>query len=98
MASDIAHMSFRGGGIFLPALSPYDRQVIVEHVSYRVRASGEVQVLLDGRRWMVRLHRAGPAERCARCGATAPATCRAPAESDAVYCVDCAFGAGRAPL
>ena len=98
MTSGIAHMSFRGGGIFLPARSPYDRQILIEYVTDRVRAAAEVQVLLDGQRWLVQLHRGRPAACCTCCGSAARPTCYASANGQAAYCVNCAFGTDAAPV
>src|SRR5262245_38366027 len=97
MASKIAQMSFRGGGTFLPARSPYDRQVLIEYVTQRVRFTGEVQVLLDGQRWLVRGHRGWPVAYCTNCGNAADPTCYAPTNSQSGYCATCALGAETPP-
>lgn len=91
-------MSFRGGGLFLPARSPYDRQLLVEHVLSRVRAAGQVQVLLDDQRWMVHRHRGQSATCCARCGAWVDSACYAGARLGQPYCVRCALGVPRPVL
>lgn len=94
LAKGIAHLSFQKGGLFLPALDDYDRQSLVEHVVTRVRSEGLVQVLIDDRRWMVRLH----AERCtgcSECGHSLDAgTCSAADDPSAAYCVNCVFARG----
>lgn len=88
----IAHVSFPGGGMFLPARSPYDRQILAEHIAARVRSKGQVQVLLDEQRWMVHLNRGPIRICCSSCGDPADSTCyRAPAGSLA-YCIGCALG------
>src|SRR5260221_13846943 len=97
MTSRIAQMSFRGGGTFLPARSPYDRQILIEYVTERVRVTGEVQVLLDGRRWHVLGQRGRPVARCSGCGSSAHPACYAPTDSQTGYCVHCALGADTAP-
>lgn len=92
MTRGIAHVSFVGGGIFLPARSPYDRQLLAEHVQSRVRAKGKVQVLVDDQRWMV--HR-GPGSGlicCSQCGGTVNSACYLGAGSGTPYCLACAFG------
>ena len=94
----IAHVSFPGGGIFLPARSPYDRQMLVEHVNDRVRIKGQVQVLVDDRRWMVHLRRGSLAACCASCGDPADSACYATGHGDAAYCVHCAFGDDMQPV
>jgi hypothetical protein len=75
MTKGIAHVSFPGGGMFVPARNPYDRQLLAEHVLSRARAKGQVQVLLDDQRWMV-YH--SPGRRnicCSRCGVAVDSAC-----------------------
>jgi hypothetical protein len=91
LSKAIAHVSFPGGGMFLPARSPYDRQMLVEHVTNRVRSKGRVQVLLDEQRWMVYLNR-GPRTACSNCGRAADSACCRPADAGAAYCLGCALG------
>src|SRR5690242_6101556 len=88
----IAHVSFPGGGIFLPARSPYDLQMLTEHIADRVRSKGHVQVLLDEQRWMVHLNRGPIRICCASCGDSADSTCYRAPDGDAAYCVPCALG------
>jgi len=94
----IAHVSFRGGGMFLPARSPYDRQTLIEHITDRVRAKGDVQVLLHGQRWMVHLHRGQPPAYCTCCGTAVHCACHSTGNCETVYCVNCAFGADTASM
>ena len=96
LANGIAHVSFRGGGIFLPARNPYDRELLLEHVAARVRSSGEVQVLLDGERWQVHPHRRSAACTCAHCGDAVDAACYAAAGGPA-SCMRCALRDGMGP-
>jgi hypothetical protein len=99
MAKGIAHVSFAGGGLFLPARSPYDRQVLAEHVRERVRANGRVQVLMGEHLWMMHRNR-GTTTYCARCGVAAGIACHFSGSGEACYCVACALeeGVDRAPL
>ncbi len=85
----VAHISFVGGGVFLPARNPYDRQVLVEHVADQVRSKGEVQVALDDRYWSVCMSDTGTS--CSICGRSLDSVCHAPADGLATYCVRCAF-------
>jgi hypothetical protein len=98
MSTGIAHMFFRGGGTLLPARSPYDRQILIEYVTDRVRTAGEVEVRLEGRHWIVRMHDRDHGSLCGGCGAAVHATCHAPADGPMAYCVTCAFGADEAPV
>ncbi len=90
VARGMAHVSYAGGGIFLPVRSPYDRQMLVEHVGECVRAKGQVQVLLGHQRWLV--HRNRGATFCAGCGCPAACACTAGPDTSVVYCVKCALG------
>ena len=88
----IAHVSFPGGGIFLPARSPYDRQMLVEHIADRVRSKGRVQVLLDEQRWMVHLNRGSARICCTSCGDAADSACYRASDNAIAYCITCALG------
>jgi hypothetical protein len=94
MAEGIAHISFAGGGMFLPARNPYDRQMLAEHVGERARAKGQVQVLMGDQRWMVRRACGAAAVRCALCGMGSTTACysKVRACEDVCYCVACALG------
>lgn len=96
MAKGIAHVSFAGGGTFLPARSPYDRQLLAEHVRERVRTKGQVQVLMGDQLWMMYRNR-GSSTRCARCGVAAPIACHFSGSGNACFCVVCALEAGVDP-
>ena len=92
LASGIAHVSFPGGGAFLPARDPYDRQTLIEHVNQAVRAKGRVQVLIDNHRWMVQPNASSLAIPCALCGQTADIGCHSTGGYGVSYCVRCALG------
>ena len=92
LAHGIAHLSFPGGGVFLPARDAYDRQTLIEHVTQRVRAKGPVQVLVDNHRWMVQAGAANRAAICAACGQSADAACYSTGSNGTSYCVHCALG------
>ena len=89
--SGIAHVSFSGGGIFLPARTPYDRQMLVEHVVDRAHSRGQVQVLLGEQRWMVHAKRGALALCCSSCSNTVDAACYSSPQSSGALCVRCAF-------
>ncbi len=97
MANGVAHISFVGGGVFLPARSPYDRQMLAEHIGERVQAKGQVQVLMGDRRWIIHRNRGPLAARCARCGMAAATACYTRGREEICYCVPCAFGAELEP-
>jgi hypothetical protein len=87
----IAHVSFTGGGMFLPARDPYNRETLVAHVVHLVSTREHVQVIVDERRWMVHLSRSQTGPCCSSCGAVVHSVCYAVTGGD-VYCVKCAFG------
>lgn len=91
IASGIAHVSFVGGGLFLPARSPYDRQLLVEHVGERVRAKGQVQVLLGEQIWLVRRNPGPAAAVCSNCGSVAASACYATTVEGGGLCLECAL-------
>ena len=92
-ANGIAHVSFAGGGMFLPARSACDRQHLIESVMHTAAQHGQVQILVDDQRWLVQPGRARRIPSCAGCGAIAEPPCHA-ADGGAVRCVTCALGSG----
>ena len=90
LSHGIAHVSFSGGGLFLPARNPADRRVLVEDISARVRINGLVQVLVDGERWMVHALGEHPVS-CGSCGRTPDSACYSAADERAAYCATCVF-------
>jgi hypothetical protein len=87
----MAHISFAGGGVFLPARNPYDREMLVEHVADSVRSKGDLQVAVDGVSWAVLRDANSVTGFCAGCGYPLHLVCYSPANHEA-YCVKCAFG------
>jgi len=77
--------------MFLPVRNPYDRQLLAEHVGERVRAKGQVQVLMGGRLWMVHRNRGPGAPPCTMCGLAATTACYSRGCEGACYCVACAL-------
>jgi hypothetical protein len=92
MAKGIAHVSFAGGGFFLPARNPYDRQLLVEHVSECVRTKGHVQVLMGDQLWMVHRNSGPSTTPCTRCGMAVPTAFYFRGSGEACYCPTCALG------
>jgi len=88
----IAHISFVGGGVFVPARNPYDRQLLVEHVAERTRAKGKVQVTVDDRCWSVSLNRPAMTVWCSGCGRSLEAACLSSVHDGPTFCLSCAFG------
>jgi len=98
LGNGIAHVSYEGGGLFLPARSPYDRQLLVELAVERVRTKGVVQILVDHRRWMLHPATDRPNQRCATCRCQTAAVWSRAAGDPETYCVRCAvLGSSRPP-
>ena len=94
----IAHVSFPGGSMLLPARNAYDRQVLLEHIVDRAHAKERVQVLMDDLRWMVHLRRGPATAHCAACGCVLSSACYSTDEHGAAHCLGCAFGDHLAPV
>ncbi len=94
-ANGIAHLSFAGGAVFLPVRTPYDRQMLAEYVSERVQAKGQVQILVDGQRWMVQRQRDPLFIACEGCGSSLMSTCYSVPDGQQVYCARCALNPAR---
>ncbi len=62
----IAHISFQGGGLIVPAHTPYERQLLFEHVELFTKRRGGVRLSLNGRLWTICV-KAGSREVCAVC-------------------------------
>lgn len=52
--NDIARLSFKGGGVILPAHTSYERELLVEHVEASTKRHGHVHLEVNGRRWTIR--------------------------------------------
>ena len=53
--NDIAHLSFKGGGLILPAYTPYERELLVECVEATTKRHGNLRLQVDGRHWNIRM-------------------------------------------
>ena len=53
--NDIAHLSFRGGGLILPAHTPYERELLVECVETTTKRHGRLRLEVGGRQWSIRM-------------------------------------------
>ena len=90
LVDGIAHVSYPGGGFFLPARSPQDWQDLISHVMDHVRTTGRVQVLTAGHRWVLRRTPDQGRVRCACCGEQSDSACF---DDGLVFCVACALAA-----
>jgi hypothetical protein len=62
----VAHISFEGGGLILPTQTPYQRELLIEHVELSAKGRGSVHLRLDDRQWTV-TSKNGRSEACASC-------------------------------
>jgi len=62
----IAQVSFPGGGLFLPAKTPYERQVLFEYVDQYTKRHGRVRFSLNRRECTVTVSDQPPTQ-CAVC-------------------------------
>ena len=92
----IAHISFKGGGMFLAARSSHDREILIQHVMFLAGLGEKVQILVNEQRWLV--SPVGEAATCACCGLRAEPPCRAAATWGATRCLPCALGTDHADL
>ncbi|HVM95845.1 MAG TPA: hypothetical protein VMT89_05620 [Candidatus Acidoferrales bacterium] len=91
LSPGVAHVSYKGGGLCLPARSPYDRQLLAEQVVYCTRTKGLVQVLINDDRWLVHPPTAGPSNGCFECGQRLDTAWHAPALGQSACCSRCAL-------
>ena len=63
---DSAHISFAGGGLILPAHTPYERQLVFEHIEASAKQHQHVALSAAGRHWTINLDAARD-EPCAQC-------------------------------
>lgn len=62
----VAHISFEGGSCFLPASTPYERDVLFEFLSQSTNRHGLTRLALNHQGWTISRQR-GEQERCASC-------------------------------
>lgn len=86
-----AHITFVGGGFLLPARTPYDRQILTEHVLNRARHVEQLQVKVGRKTWLVdRPHEQRPFV-CGLCKRQLRVAALHAPPSENVYCVACAL-------
>jgi hypothetical protein len=91
--SSIAHVHADCGTFVVPAQSPYERQLLREHVEM---FSGRVSALtlgMDGARWIVTRH-ASADLRCAECTQVLGRVSCSRGDHGAPMCIECAIPPG----
>lgn len=86
----VVHVSFPGGGVFLPARSVADRDRVQAAVQDQMRVTDRVQVLTGGQRWVVRRVPATRPVECHSCGTVTDSACFG---NGVIFCVPCALTA-----
>ncbi len=90
---DVAHVHDASGTLVLPARSPYDRQMLREHVERRIGRGAKLTLGLHGTRWTV-TPCAATDSRCATCTQfLGRVRCSRRNETTAT-CLDCAMQSG----
>jgi hypothetical protein len=85
----IARIHMDGGALLLPARTPYEREVVLDHVRHRLRLHGFVQLEMNGRRCRVEPVAAASGATCAGCARRVGGlACRLGAQ---LLCIDCAL-------
>jgi hypothetical protein len=64
--NDVAHISFKGGGLIVPVETPYERELLFEHVEVYTKRHRSVRLEVDRRQWTISRPN-GRRELCASC-------------------------------
>jgi hypothetical protein len=62
-----AHVTYQGGGLLLPTRTPYDRQLLQEHVLHLARREDTIQVRVKRTTWVVETLPEDHSVTCIRC-------------------------------
>jgi hypothetical protein len=62
----LAHISFPGGGLIVAAQTPYERELLFEHVELSTKRYGRVRLDLSRQHWTISLKN-GESAACASC-------------------------------
>ena len=63
---DVAHISFEGGRLIIPVHTPYERQMLIEHLEVSTKRHGRIRLDINRRRWTVSMNN-GTGEVCTSC-------------------------------
>jgi hypothetical protein len=94
--AQIAHISYAGGGLIIPARSPYDRQEMVAHVLGTARSKQKVMVTVGRGTWNLRPADQNSPALCKHCERPINSVVCEPLTQGhkTMFCVVCAFGKG----
>ncbi len=63
---NIAYLSFAGGGLIVPLHTPYERELLIEHVEASTKRYGRIRLAVNGRGWTISVKK-GAGIVCALC-------------------------------
>ena len=88
--SNFAQVQGVSGTFVVPAHTPYDRQMLREHLTGRVGRLLTLTLGMHGKRWIITRHNATN-PRCAACAqSVGPLSCD-PGDGGCTTCIDCAM-------
>lgn len=92
--SRLAHLVFSEEGFILPADTPYERELVIEHAIGLVHAKRNVQITIGSKRWIVTLvDMQCPMGECSSCQKPInDIICRLRQSLGSRYCIICALG------
>jgi hypothetical protein len=64
----VARISFQGGALFIPVKTPYERELLFEHVDLYTKRHGQVRIEFNRREWVVSAVNGEQLMRCSACG------------------------------
>jgi hypothetical protein len=91
--SNVAHVEGGSGTFVLPVHSPYDRQMLREHVEILARRVSTLTLGLHGTRWTV-TRRSSPESRCTTCTQSLGRLQLHRGDEAVASCIDCALQPG----
>ena len=89
LAQGIAHVSFPGGGTFLPLRNASDRRRLIADIANHSRAGDPVQLLVEEQRWVIRPQQVSSSFGCAVCGITEEPAAFSQGDEQTGYCITC---------
>jgi hypothetical protein len=87
----IAHVTYAGGGLVLPADTPYDRQLLRENVLDTVRREGKVRISVGKITWMVERPSEDRFSGCHACKRQLLVAALHASGTDTTFCATCAL-------
>jgi hypothetical protein len=89
-APNVAHVEAVSGTFIVPAYSPYDRQMLRDHVETLAARGSTLTLGVHGTRWTVTLHGLAD-ERCATCAQILGRLSCSRVDDEDATCIDCAM-------